>query len=65
MFYGTEFKSWDLPLPRLPHHEWALLHEESPQNNYLMSHAEIMELFNHTSTFRLVKPTTLMTSTQP
>ena len=52
MFYGTDFQSWDLPLPRKSHHEWALFHEESPKNNYLFSHSEIMEMFNHTATFR-------------
>ena len=52
MFYGTDFKYGDLPLPRKPHHEWGLLHEESPKNVFLYSHQEIMELFNHTSTFR-------------
>ncbi|XP_062607932.1 alpha-(1,3)-fucosyltransferase 10-like [Saccostrea cucullata] len=52
MFYGTSFQYADLPLPREPHHEWALLHEESPKNNYLFSFEEVMTLFNHTSTFR-------------
>ncbi|CAI9728030.1 alpha-1,3-fucosyltransferase 10-like [Octopus vulgaris] len=52
MFYGTDFTPNDLPLPRKPHHEWALLHEESPKNNYLFSHKPIMTLFNHTCTFR-------------
>lgn len=52
MFYGTDFTPSDLPLPRKPHHEWALLHEESPKNNYLFSHKPIMTLFNHTCTFR-------------
>ena len=52
MFYGTDYNAADLPLPRQPHHEWGLLHEESPKNNYLLSHNETMILFNHTSTFR-------------
>lgn len=52
MFYGTTFKYYDLPLPRKPHHEWALVHEESPMNNFLFSFEEVMTLFNHTSTFR-------------
>ena len=52
MFYGTDFKAHDVPLPRQPHHEWALLHEESPKNVYLFSHKEIMSLFNHTATFK-------------
>ena len=52
MFYGSDLKAWDLPLPRKPHHEWSLLHEESPKNNILFSFPEVMNLFNHTSTFR-------------
>ncbi|CAG2234553.1 FUT10 [Mytilus edulis] len=52
IFYGTDFKPFDLPVPRKPNHDWGLLHEESPKNNYLFSHEEIMELFNYTSTFR-------------
>lgn len=47
MFYGTTFKYYDLPLPRKPHHEWALVHEESPMNNFLFSFEEVMTLFNH------------------
>ena len=52
MFYGTTFTYEDLPLPRKPHHEWALLHDESPTNNFLFSFEEVMTLFNHTSTFK-------------
>ncbi|GAB1601209.1 alpha-(1,3)-fucosyltransferase 10-like [Argonauta hians] len=52
MFYGTDFSPFDLPIPREAHHEWALLHEESPKNNYLFSHEPIMTMFNHTCTFR-------------
>ena len=29
MYYGTDIDWDDLPLPRKPHHMWALLHEES------------------------------------
>ena len=52
MFYGTDFNPSDLPLPRQHHHQWGLLHEESPKNNLLFSYKEIMTLFNHTSTFK-------------
>lgn len=52
MFYGSDFSINDLPLPRKPHHEWGLFHEESPKNNYLFSHADIMTMFNHTCTFK-------------
>lgn len=38
VFYGTSFLADDLPLPRLPHHEWGLIHEESPKNNWIFSH---------------------------
>lgn len=52
LFYGTDVDPFDLPLPRLKHHEWALIHEESPLNNYMLSHYALIRLFNHTSTFR-------------
>ena len=52
LFYGSDFEPGDLPLPRLNKHEWALLHEESPMNNYIFSHGAMIKLFNHTSTFR-------------
>ncbi|XP_019630140.1 PREDICTED: alpha-(1,3)-fucosyltransferase 10-like [Branchiostoma belcheri] len=52
VFYGTDFSPKDLPLPRKTHHEWALLHEESPKNNFLLSHEPVLNLFNHTATFR-------------
>lgn len=51
-FYGTQFSPLDLPLPRSLHEDWALIHEESPKNNQLFSHGEVMRLFNHTATFR-------------
>ena len=34
------------------HHEWALIHEESPKNNPILHHQTTIELFNHTATFR-------------
>ena len=52
MFYGTELNHTDMPLPRAPHHEWALLHEEAPHNQHMLSHGHALALFNHTSTFR-------------
>jgi alpha-1,3-fucosyltransferase 10 len=53
MFYGTDFRLYDLPLPRhAANEDWALLHEESPKNNYLLSFGNVMRLFNHTSTFK-------------
>ncbi|CAF1008308.1 unnamed protein product [Didymodactylos carnosus] len=52
LFYGTDFRLHDLPLPRLPHEHWGLLHEESPKNSYLFSYEDIMNLFNHSATFK-------------
>ena len=40
IFYGTSFSANDLPLPRNPDDVWALLHEESPKNNWLFSHED-------------------------
>ena len=51
-FYGTDFKTSDLPLPRTEYEDWALLHEESPKNNPIFNHQEMMIHFNHSSTFR-------------
>ncbi|ESO85826.1 hypothetical protein LOTGIDRAFT_195769 [Lottia gigantea] len=51
MFYGTDIEPSDLPLPRYSHHEWALFHEESPLNNYILSHDVFLKLINHTATF--------------
>ena len=51
MFYGTSLHDWnDLPLPRKERHLWALLHEESPKNNWVLAHEEGMKLFNVTAT---------------
>lgn len=51
-FYGTDFEPDDLPLPRNYRHEWILFHEESPMNNYILSHGAMIKLFNHTATFK-------------
>ncbi|XP_040293274.1 alpha-(1,3)-fucosyltransferase 11 [Bufo bufo] len=52
IFYGTDFRAYEAPLPRLPHQTWALFHEESPMNNYVLSHLPGICLFNYTATFR-------------
>lgn len=52
MFYGTGINPSDLPLPRYPQHEWCLFHEESPLNNFILSHEIFIQLFNHTATFK-------------
>ncbi|XP_012881052.1 PREDICTED: alpha-(1,3)-fucosyltransferase 11 [Dipodomys ordii] len=51
LFYGTDFRASEAPLPRLAHQSWALLHEESPLNNFLLSHGPGIRLFNITATF--------------
>ncbi|XP_057314827.1 alpha-(1,3)-fucosyltransferase 10-like isoform X1 [Hydractinia symbiolongicarpus] len=51
-FYGTDFHEDKVPLPRKAHHEWALLHEESPKNQPLFFYEDTLGLFNHTSTFK-------------
>ncbi|XP_072725455.1 alpha-(1,3)-fucosyltransferase 11 [Ciconia boyciana] len=52
IFYGTDFRAYEAPLPRLAHQTWALFHEESPMNNYVLSHPPGIQLFNYTATFR-------------
>lgn len=52
IFYGTDFRAYEAPLPRLRHQTWALFHEESPMNNYILSHGPGIRLFNYTATFR-------------
>ncbi|XP_077538724.1 alpha-(1,3)-fucosyltransferase 10 [Haemaphysalis longicornis] len=52
MFYGSELEVGDLPLPRKKNHDWALLHEESPKNNFVFCMPNILTWFNHTATFR-------------
>ena len=51
IYYGTDFDQHDLPLPRKPGHMWALLHEESPKNNWLLATKHGISLFNMTATF--------------
>ena len=50
MFYGSDLDWRDLPLPRKPHHLWALLHEESPKNNWVFATDAGISLFNITAT---------------
>ncbi|XP_060071742.1 alpha-(1,3)-fucosyltransferase 11-like [Ylistrum balloti] len=52
MFYGSDISPDKLPLPRKSTHDWALFHEESPMNNYILSKQPFISLFNHTATFR-------------
>lgn len=50
MFYASDLSWEDLPLPRRPNHLWALLHEESPKNNWILATEKGISLFNITST---------------
>ena len=50
LFYGTALNWTDLPLPRSSRHLWALLHEESPKNNWVLAHDAGIRLFNVTAT---------------
>lgn len=52
IFYGSRLNPDDLPLPRRVDQLWNLIHEESPMNNYMLSHRAFIELFNYTATFR-------------
>ncbi|XP_052470370.1 alpha-(1,3)-fucosyltransferase 11-like [Carassius gibelio] len=52
ILYDTDFRAYEAPLACLTHQTWALLHEESPMNNYLLSHSVGIRLFNYTVTFR-------------
>jgi len=52
MFYGTDFDPEELPMPKKSNHMWALLNEESPQNNYMLVHNESAAAFNFSSTYK-------------
>nr|XP_044250852.1 alpha-(1,3)-fucosyltransferase B isoform X2 [Drosophila takahashii] len=51
LFYGSNLKTGDFPLPRPKHQVWALLHEESPRNAPFVSNEEFLRNFHFTSTF--------------
>lgn len=52
MFYGSNINVTDLPLPRNGNSVlWAVLHEESPRNTPILSHDDVLHLFNYSSTF--------------
>ena len=50
VYYGTDIDWKDLPLPRRDDQLWALLHEESPKNNWILASDGGISLFNLTST---------------
>ncbi|XP_065564403.1 alpha-(1,3)-fucosyltransferase 10-like [Artemia franciscana] len=49
-FYGTDFKPYDVPIPR-KNQVWAILHEESPKNNPILCNPAIAEFFNYSATY--------------
>ena len=51
LFYGSDIEWDDLPLPRRSDIYWALLHDESPKNEWAFNHDNTITLFNITSTF--------------
>ncbi|XP_037961100.1 alpha-(1,3)-fucosyltransferase B isoform X2 [Teleopsis dalmanni] len=51
LIYGSNIKVENMPLPRLPKHMWALLHEESPRNVPFMPYVDVLKHFNYTATF--------------
>lgn len=53
LFYGSNFKPYNLPLPRKSQHLWALMHEESPRNAYILCHEPFLSVFNFTSSYSM------------
>ncbi|XP_047529591.1 alpha-(1,3)-fucosyltransferase 10 [Vanessa atalanta] len=52
LFYASNIKFDDLPLPRNPNKIlWGLYHEESPRNVEELLHEKILSLFNYSATF--------------
>ena len=51
LFYASSMCWGDLPVPRQTDRIWALLHEESPRNNWILTQEDGLRLFNFTSTF--------------
>lgn len=51
MFYGSNLKNHDFPLPRISNIPWILFHEESPKNVPFLSFESAISLFNVTATF--------------
>jgi len=52
MFYGSNFDVEDIPLPKKDNHLWALFHEESPLNSYLLTHNDSAAVFNFSATYK-------------
>lgn len=52
LFYGSNIKFDDMPLPRRPMETiWGLYHEESPRNVEELLHETVLNMFNFSSTF--------------
>ncbi|KAI8119411.1 Alpha-(1,3)-fucosyltransferase B [Lucilia cuprina] len=51
LYYGSDIKIDDFPLPRKSHQLWGLMHEESPRNVAFMPYNDWLQHFNLTSTF--------------
>ncbi|EDV98940.1 alpha-(1,3)-fucosyltransferase B [Drosophila grimshawi] len=51
LFYGSNMKVDEFPMPRSGRHLWGLLHEESPRNVPFVPYTEFLRHFNYTSTF--------------
>lgn len=51
LFYGSDFRTENIPANRRGKQIWALLHEESPKNNPILCHQDNLEMFNFSSTF--------------
>ncbi|XP_044010718.1 alpha-(1,3)-fucosyltransferase 10 isoform X2 [Aphidius gifuensis] len=62
LFYASNLKIYDLPIPRGVDVRWALLHEESPRNCLFLTNYDALSLFNYSSTFSRYSdvPLTLM-----
>lgn len=52
LFYASNIKFDNLPLPRRPNEViWGLYHEESPRNVEELMHTKTLSLFNYSTTF--------------
>ena len=51
LFYASNICWRDLPVPRQTDRVWAVMHEESPRNNWVLTQEAGLRLFNYTATF--------------
>ena len=53
LFYGANFATDGLPLPRKRNHLWAVFYDESPKDNdCVFQHKEAVDLFNFSATYK-------------